>query len=288
MSATAVAGQPAAAGRLSATDVARYREHGYHFPIRVMSTAQAGGYLAKLAAHEAAHGALAGVMRHKAHLYLTWLDELVRLPAVLDAVSDIIGPDILVYSSSFFIKEAHDPAYVSWHQDAHYWGLDSGDVVTAWIALTDSDTANGAMRVIPGTHLTDMPHVDTFAANNMLSRGQEVAVDLAGRDWVELGLRAGEMSLHHVGLVHGSEPNGSARRRVGFAVRYMAPHVRQTISASDGATLVRGSDRYGNFEHEPSPQADMAPAALAYHSFAMNRLSGNVMKGSGKSMAERR
>jgi hypothetical protein len=278
----------AAAGRLGAADVVRYRELGYHAPVRVMSADQAAYYLGRLEAHEAEHGRLEGVMRHKTHLVLTWLDELVRLPAVLDAVGDILGPDILVFSSSFFIKEARDPAYVSWHQDAHYWGLDSGDVVTAWIALTDSNSENGAMRVVPGTHLVDMPHVDTFAANNMLSRGQEVAVDLAGRDWVELALRPGEMSLHHVGIVHGSEPNGSDGRRVGFAIRYMAPHVRQTLSAADGATLVRGSDRFGYFEHEPSPAYDMAPEALDYHRFAMDRLSGNVMKGSGKSMAERK
>jgi ectoine hydroxylase-related dioxygenase (phytanoyl-CoA dioxygenase family) len=278
----------ATAGRLDAADAARYRELGYHFPVRVMSTAQAARYMRKLEAHEAANGTFQGVMRHKAHLYLTWLDELVRMPTVLDAVGDILGPDILVYSSSFFIKEPHDPAFVSWHQDAHYWGLNSGDVVTAWIALNHSDTENGAMRVIPATHLEDMPHVDTFAANNMLSRGQEVAVDLGGRAWVELALQAGEMSLHHVGLVHGSEPNRSDRRRVGIAVRYMAPHVKQTISATDGATLVRGTDRFNNFEHEPSPVADMAPEALAYHRLAMDRLSGNVMKGSGVSMAERR
>jgi non-heme Fe2+,alpha-ketoglutarate-dependent halogenase len=250
-----------APAHLSPAEVARYRQAGYHFPVRVMSTAQAGGYMAKLAAHEAKHGPFKSAMRHKAHLYLTWLDDIVRLPSVLDAVGDILGPDILVYSSSFFIKEPHDPAFVSWHQDAHYWGLNSGDVVTAWIALIDSDTENGAMRVVPETHLIDLPHVDTFAENNMLSRGQEIAVDLGGRGWVELGLKAGEMSLHHVGLAHGSEPNRS--------------------------TLVRGTDRFGNFEHEPSPSADMAPEALAYHRFAMDRLSGNVMKGSGKTMDER-
>jgi non-haem Fe2+, alpha-ketoglutarate-dependent halogenase len=159
--------------------------------------------------------------------------------------------------------------------------------VTAWIALMDSDTENGAMRVVPRTHLVDLPHVDTFAQNNMLSRGQEVSVDLGDRAWVELGLKAGEMSLHHVGIVHGSEPNVSDRRRVGFAVRYMTPRVKQTISESNGATLVRGSDPYGNFEHEPSPKSDMAPEALAYHRYAMDRLSRTVMKGTDKSMNDR-
>lgn len=275
-------------GRLTQEDVARYRERGYHFPVRVMSAGDAAGYMAKLTRHEAEFGPLVGPLRHKPHLYLKWLDDLVRTPAILDAVGDILGPDIMVYSSSFFAKKARDPAYVSWHQDAHYWGLSSGDVVTAWIAFVDSTTENGAMRVVPGTHLIDMPHVDTFAENNMLSRGQEVAVDLGDREWVEMPLVAGEMSLHHVGIVHGSEPNRSDGPRVGFAVRYMAPHVRQTIAATDGALLVRGEDRYGYFEHEPAPAFDMAPDAVAFHRFAMNRLSNVVMSGSDKTLADRR
>jgi len=279
--------QSGSSARLGPADVALYREVGYHYPIRVMSAQHAAGYMRKLEAHEAVHGPFLGSMRHKGHLYLTWLDEIVRMPSILDAVGDILGPDLMVYSSSFFIKEPHDPSYVSWHQDAHYWGLSSDEVVTAWIALMDSDTENGAMRVVPRTHLVDLPHVDTFAKDNMLSRGQEVAVDLGDRAWVELGLKAGEMSLHHVGLVHGSEPNRSDRRRVGFAVRYMTPRVKQTISATDGATLVRGTDRYGNFEHEPSPKSDMAPEALAYHRYAMDRLSQTVMKGTDKTMNDR-
>jgi hypothetical protein len=132
-----------------------------------------------------------------------------------------------------------------------------------------------------------MPHVDTFAEHNMLSRGQEVAVDLGERAWVEILLKAGEMSLHHVGIVHGSEPNRSDGRRVGFAIRYMSPNVRQTIAATDSATLVRGEDRYGHFEHEPAPAYDMAPEALAYHRFAMDRLSRVVMTGTDKNLADK-
>ena len=273
---------------LTPDEVGAYRRLGYHFPVRVMSAGQAAGYLAKLEAHEAAHGRLQGSLRHKPHLYLTWLAELVRLPAILDAVGDVLGPNLMVYSSSFFNKEAHDPTYVSWHQDAHYWGLSSGDVITAWVAFTDSTTENGAMRVVPGTHLVDLPHVDTFAEHNMLSRGQEVAVDLGGRDWVEMTLEAGEASLHHVGIVHGSEPNHSDGRRIGFAIRYLAPSVKQTLAVSDGATLVRGVDPYNNFEHEPAPAADMAPEAIAFHRFAIERLSRTVMAGTDKNIAERR
>lgn len=268
--------------RLSPADVARYRERGYHFPLRAMSAERAAYYTRKLEEHEARHGKLQGILRHKAHLYLTWLDEIVRMPSILDPVSDILGPDILCYSSSFFIKEPHDPAYVSWHQDSHYWGLDSGDVITAWVAFVDSDTENGAMRVVPGTQMEDFPHNDTFAKNNLLSRGQEVAVDLGDRGFVELDLRAGEFSLHHVGIVHGSEPNNSDRRRIGFAIRYLAPHVKQVVGAKDGAMLVRGVDRFNHFEHEPAPKADFAPEAVAYHKYAMERLNQVTMRGTGK------
>jgi hypothetical protein len=278
----AVAESPVIPGRLSPADVARYQERGYHYPLRAMSAARAAAYMRKLEAHEAAHGKLQGILRHKAHLYLTWLDEIVRLPTILDPVGDILGPDLMVYSSSFFIKEAHDPSYVSWHQDAHYWGLNSGDVVTAWVAFVDSDAENGAMRVVPGTHTVDFPHNDTFAKNNLLSRGQEVAVDLGDRGWVEMDLKAGEFSLHHVGLVHGSEPNDSDRRRIGFAIRYMAPHVKQTIVEVDGALVVRGTDRHHNFEHEPAPKADMASEAIAFHKFAMDRLNKVTMRGTDK------
>lgn len=278
---------PVAVGRLGPAELAKYHDLGYHFPVKAMQSEQAAAYMQRLVAHEAEHGPLRGAMRHKAHLYLTWLAELVRVPTILDAVGDILGPDLMVFSSSFFNKDPHDPSYVSWHQDAHYWGLNSGDVVTAWVALVDSTTRNGAMRVVPGTHLIDLPHVDTFAEHNMLSRGQEVAVELGGRAWVELTLKAGEASLHHVGLVHGSEPNRSGGRRVGFAIRYMAPHVRQTIAATDSATLVRGQDRYGHFEHEPAPAYDMAPEALEYHRFAMDRLSRVVMTGTDKNLADK-
>src|SRR4051794_7338454 len=109
-------------GRLSGAAIEHYREHGYYAPIRVMPADEAARVRAHLEAHEATHGVLKGSMRHKSHLLFTWLDKLIRHHAILDAVEDVIGPDILCWSSSFFIKEAHDPGFVSWHQDLTYWG----------------------------------------------------------------------------------------------------------------------------------------------------------------------
>ena len=178
-------------GGLPEAAVAHYREHGYYAPIRVMPAAEAEGFAGALKRMRQLHGVLKGSMRHKSHLLFTWLDGLIRHPAILDAVEGVIGPDILCWSSTFFIKEARDPGFVSWHQDSTYWGLDPADIVTAWVALSESTAENGAMRVIPDTHkLEQVAHRDTFAANNLLTRGQEIAVDVDGGTAVMLSLAA--------------------------------------------------------------------------------------------------
>jgi non-heme Fe2+,alpha-ketoglutarate-dependent halogenase len=252
--------------KLSDAAVAQYNAQGYYAPIRALSTAEAAAARAALEAHEAAHGKLKGGQRHKPHLLFTWLDGLVRHPGILDAVESVLGPNILAWGSSFFVKEAHDPSFVSWHQDSTYWGLDPADIVTAWVALSESTAENGAMRVIPGSHTLDqVPHRDTFAPTNLLSRGQEIAVEVDASKAVMLELQPGEISLHHVRLIHGSDPNPSGQRRIGFAIRYLPTYVRQTVAMRDSATLVRGVDEFHNFEPEQAPEADLAPAAVAFH-----------------------
>ena len=257
-------------GGLTEAAIAHYREHGYYAPISVMPVAEAERIRLCLEAHEKMHGVLKGAMRHKSHLLFTWLDGLIRHPAILDAVEGVIGPDILCWSSTFFIKEARDPGFVSWHQDSTYWGLEPADIVTAWVALSESTVENGAMRVIPGTQKLDqVAHRDTFAADNLLTRGQEIAVDVDDSKAVTLALEPGEMSLHHVRLIHGSDPNPSAKRRIGFAIRYLPTHVRQIVGTRDSATLVRGIDRFGNFEPEFVPDHDLSDAAVAFHAHVM-------------------
>src|SRR5271168_4019796 len=164
---------------LSEAEVRRYQDQGYIAPVPALSTAEAAALRARLEEYEASAGVLAGPLRQKSHLLFTWLNDLVRHPRILDAVEDVIGPDILCWSTGFFTKNARDPSYVSWHQDSTYWGLEPPDIVTAWIALTDSTVENGAMRVVPRTHtMAQVPHRDTFRPENLLSRGQEVMVDV--------------------------------------------------------------------------------------------------------------
>lgn len=252
--------------------IRQFAEQGYTLPVRAISEAEAADCRARLEAHEAASGPLPKQMTQKPHLLFRWAADLARHPRVLDAVEDLIGPDILCWASTFFIKEPHSPSFISYHQDLTYWGLDPADVVTAWIALAPATIESGAMRFLPGSHTTDvLPHVDTFQPDNLLTRGQEVAVAVDESRLVDAVLAPGEMSLHHVKLVHGSMPNRSADRRIGFAVRYIPPTVRQVAGAQDSAMLVRGRDRFGHFEPEEPPEFDMAPAAVARHAAITTR-----------------
>jgi non-heme Fe2+,alpha-ketoglutarate-dependent halogenase len=257
---------------LTADQVSRYRRDGFHFPVPVLSTAEARSYRDRLEANERTLGGpLSGNMRQKPHLLFTWANELARHPTILDAIEDVIGPDILCWSTTFFTKEAHSPSFVSWHQDATYWGLSTNDVITAWVAFADAPVESGAMKFWPGSHLKNqLEHRDTFASDNLLTRGQEIAVDVPAGEGVDVPLKAGEMSLHHVLLAHGSGPNTTADRRIGYAIRYIPTHVRQ-IKARDSAMLVRGVDRYGNFDPDPAPKRDLDEAALAAHRDAVER-----------------
>ncbi|MBC8118154.1 MAG: phytanoyl-CoA dioxygenase family protein [Burkholderiaceae bacterium] len=251
---------------LSDSQIEQFRRDGCVFPIRVMSEDEAFEIRGKLEAHEKrAGGPLAGDLRHKTHLLFPWLNDLVRNSRIVDAIEDLYGPNLLCWTTNFFIKEANNPAFVSWHQDSTYWGLSRPDVVTAWVALTPSNDANGAMTFIPGTHLSDqLEHRDTFAKNNLLTRGQEIAVDVDESKAVTIELQPGEISLHHVRLVHGSPANLSNDRRIGFAIRYIPTSVSQ-VAGEDSATLVRGVDTFHHFETEPRPEADLQPEFVALH-----------------------
>jgi hypothetical protein len=268
---------------LGPSAIAQYERDGYYFPVPVLSADEARRYRARLErAEDELGGPLRGIYRVKPHLLLTWLAELVRHPAVLDAVEDVIGPDILCWNTSFFTKEARSAGFVSWHQDATYWGLSEPDVVTAWVGFTESTPANGNMRVIPGSHRTQVPHADTFHPDNLLSRGQEVTVEVDASRAVDIALRPGEMSLHHVLIVHGSGANDSDDRRIGFAIRYIPTRVRQVAGPRDSATLVRGRDAFGHFELEPRPEADLDPAMLALHAEISDRQAKILYRGTAR------
>ena len=220
---------------------------------------------------------LPGQLRAKTHLLFPWLDELVRHPAVLAAVEDLIGPDLLVYHLTMWTKEPGDDAFVSWHQDGTYFGLDPADQhVTAWVALTDSLPETGCVMALPGSHrLGQLPHTTHRAPANLLSNGQHAEMNIDAARAVPLAVRAGEFSLHHTHLLHSSAPNRGHDRRIGVGISYIPTRVRHLGTRRLTASLVRGQDHHGHFDSEPRPRSDFDPEARAAHAEACARFFGS-------------
>ncbi len=266
-----------------------YEEDGYYNAIPVLSEEELEriheGYLAyqdKVPKH------IADPYKHKVHLLSSWADTLVHHPKVLDAVEAVLGENILCWTSNLLVKDAKSGAFVSWHQDSGYWGLEPAEVVTAWIALTPSTKDSGCMQVLPATHRgEDYSHRDTFDKDNMLTRGQELELEIHADDTVALELQPGEMSLHHIKLAHASGPNFSAEDRVGFAIRYMSANVKKE-GAKESALLVRGERGDSDFIPETRLNQDWSAAARLQHNRALRRQVANNYRSHGKgSFAQR-
>lgn len=249
---------------LTEDQVVQYRDEGFTGPVRIMSGAEATELRTKFEALEqSAGGEVQSRYKIKAHLPFPWLCDLIRHPVMLDAVEDLIGPNILCWGASFFTKKAHDPRFVSWHQDSTYYGLRPAETVTTWVAFSDSTEQAGCVEFIPGSHRHGIvDHEETWNKDNLLMRGQTIN-DVEVSKAVKMELGAGEISIHHESVVHGSGPNNADHARIGMSIHYIPPHVRQT--AFDGATamVVRGTDTEGHWGVDPEPERDFDPACLA-------------------------
>ena len=224
---------------LSEQQVHDYHQQGFLSPIDVMSESEALGYKEQLEKAERDYSEnINAENRNNAHLVFSFLDELAFHPVILGAVEDLIGPDFSLWGSVLFIKEPGTKHYVSWHQDATYMGFDSNQFVTPWIALSESNRQSGCMSMIPGSHKNDIrPHDDTFAEDNILTRGQ-VVKDVNDSTAVDLILRPGQMSLHHGAVVHGSQPNLGTERRIGVCIAVLyASHDSSSCGGESVAAL---------------------------------------------------
>src|SRR5882762_4295416 len=213
---------------LTSAQVERYTRDGFLSPNAALTREEAAACLRKLEAFEETVGGpltsdgTDARYRSRTHVLLSWVHALTRHPAILTAVEDLIGPNILVYTSTWFIKEPESAAIAAWHQDATYFGLRPYVHVTAWLALTDATAGNGCMEFLPGSHrLGQLPHRAGVVAARVNRAGQAVTIDVNDTPAVHAPLRAGEFSLHHTLLLHRSQPNRSAGRRIGLAVSYI-------------------------------------------------------------------
>ena len=256
-------------------DAAQYAENGFLCPIDIMPATEAAEVRSRLEAMEANGAALTAdaprdmtqYCRVNAHYVTTLAADIANDPRILDAVETVLGQNLIAWSCEFFIKEAQTEKVVSWHQDLTYWGLGATQQqLTAWFALSPATRESGCMRFVPGSHDNPIiPHNDTFADDNLLSRGQEIAVDVDENDAVDIILQPGQMSLHHGLIFHASGPNISNDRRIGVAIRYITPDVKQHVGKQDYGMLVRGCNYTGNFLNVARPAADFDPAATALY-----------------------
>ena len=270
--------------RLSEKQMNAYRRDGFVFPVSVMSAKEAFSYRARFEQFERDRPQyMKGMRRQKLHLVAMWMAELVRRREILDTVEDILGPDLLCWQTSLFIKDAHDPGFVSWHQDGNYWGLSSHEVVTAWLALSSATVESGCMKMMPGSHKWEgVEHEDTFDGHNLLTRGQVMKREIDEAKATNVVVKPGEISLHHVNIAHASAPNCSTDRRIGIAIRYVTPRVRQVTGVPDSASLVRGCYDGDAFELEPAPSYDFEPAGVDLHERVTDTRSGFIYKDAAK------
>jgi ectoine hydroxylase-related dioxygenase (phytanoyl-CoA dioxygenase family) len=265
---------------LSPDQVARYRHDGYSFPHPALSEAELGECREGLARYEGWLGKPVNMgdwrWRSAAYVFLPWLDRLARHPRVLDAVESVIGPDILVFTSTFFIKEAHSPTFAAWHQDATYFGITPYEHVTAWVALSDATEEAGCMEVIPSRGQPRQMHHAALGLKDSINGGGQSIVEEFDQDGgVMMAVPAGSFSLHHTHCAHRSAPNRAAHRRVGIGISYVPAHCRLMSGLRMCAPLVRGRDTGGHFDILPPPEGEFHPAALARHEEAYRRYRAN-------------
>ena len=257
---------------LTPKQTAQYQRDGYLFPLDIFTDEEVNSAVKALERVEQhppqnLRYSVPQYLRTNCQYLLPFVNQVALTPALLDKVESILGPNILIYSAEFFIKEPRTEKIVSWHQDLTYWGLgETDDELSAWIALSDVNVGSGCMRFLPGSHKQRIvPHRDTFDKNNLLSRGQEVAVEVDESKSVNILLKPGQVSFHHGRIFHASGPNSSDHRRIGLVIRYVTPEVQQS-GAGGYALLARGEDVTGNWSHVTPPTSAFAPDDLdLYH-----------------------
>jgi ectoine hydroxylase-related dioxygenase (phytanoyl-CoA dioxygenase family) len=265
---------------LTKAQVDSYRHNGFLYPIAALSPAEIATCLAGVQRLEAALGspiADADVKwRSHAYAHSPWFSDLIRHPRILDVIEDVIGPNILVWTSTFFIKESHSPTFAAWHQDGTYFGLEPREQVCAWVALTDATAEAGCMEMLSSHGAPrQLRHAALGLAHSINRAGQTIVEAFDDSNPVAMALPAGCFSLHHELAVHRSAPNRAAHRRIGIGLNYIPTHVRVDSRLRLKAMLVRGEDTYGHFDLIEPPSAERDAAALAVHEEVSDRYRAN-------------
>jgi len=265
---------------LTQDQVDSYRYNGFLFPIPALSPDEVATGLDGLERLERDLGcpvADADVKwRSHAHAHSPWVYDLASHPRILDVVEDVIGPDILVWTSTFFIKEPNSPTFAAWHQDGAYFGLEPREQVCAWVALTDATAEAGCMEQLSFRGAPRLLHHAALGLAHSINRaGQTIVDEIDDSHPVAMALPAGSFSLHHELAMHRSAPNRAAHRRIGVGINYIPTHIRVDGPVRLQAMLVRGQDSFGHFDLIDPPAAERDAAALAAHQEVTDRYRAN-------------
>ena len=268
---------------LSDKELKDYKDNGYVAPIDVLSLEETEEIKKEIEHIEKKWpDELIGLGRNNVHYISPIFDQVCHNSKILDAVESIIGKDILVGGTTLFIKDPDKKGFVSWHQDAKYIGFEPYNWVTAWLAITDANEENGCMRMWSGSHKEKIKdHKDTYDKNNLLTRGQTVQ-NVPFEKTTPNILKAGQLSLHHPMIVHGSGPNKSNERRIGFVIQsYIGTDVDQVLGKMY-VQLARGKDSFNYHENVTSPIELMNKKDILVRKKANEELSKIFYKGSEK------
>ena len=266
---------------LSTDQISHYRNKGYLFPVSALTSSEAKEIREEIEKIEKKWpGALDGINRNYVHLISPILNKVCLNKNILDAVESIIGKNILICGTTLFIKEKNEKGFVSFHQDAKYIGLEPHNWVTVWLAVTDSNENNGCMRMLPGSHKDNLKyHEQKFDKNNLLTRGQTIE-NISLNETDPIILKAGEISLHHPLIVHGSGLNNSDDRRIGFVIQsYIGTNVNQVIGKMY-VQKARGEDKYNYHEYSQIPLTLMGKNEIICQNKANKELSKIFYNGS--------
>ena len=268
---------------LSSNQLKQYKDEGFVSPINIFTKKKAKEIRNEIELIEnKIPGELEKSGRYNAHLISPLLDEVTHNSKILDAVESIIGKNILVCGTTLFVKNPNEKGFVSYHQDAKYIGLEPYNWVTAWVAITDSNENNGCMRMWSGSHEDNLKeHDQNFNEGNLLTRGQTVR-NVPKEKTTPLILKAGQMSLHHPTVVHGSDLNKSDDRRIGFVIQsYIGTNVKQ-ILGKNSVQIARGIDEFNYHEKIERPKSLLNKNDLKTKKKENDNLQDIFYKGSSK------
>ncbi len=256
--------------KLNVQQIKDFRANGCLHPLDGLSAAEVALYQEELRkTEEHLGGSLMAIdkkYRGNLHFMCRWVDELARTPAIVDAVEDLLGPDILLYTSRFFIKEPRSEGIAAWHQDSTYFGLRPYDHVTAWVALCNVTPESGPVEFAVGSHIRGQLQQKSGLIKNSVNTAGQIIVEWFDQSQIDRAiLKPGQFSFHHTCVVHQSQPNRSDERRVGLALSYIPTRTRYVGKRRMPACLVRGKDAHGHFDLQPPPQMDFGEIEMQRH-----------------------